>query len=508
MGNTGTQDQGGTTSTAQLPARLPGTVVADCCYGGNNPGNVALAGTARHCYTVGIAATEIRAVFANWYTNTTGDDTDNTVTLTFHASIEDAAGNIYRLTFGGSQTGTLDGGGIVVSDPVCMQVNPGDVIATRTYLTTTNTANGNRTVQLLAAGNYGGWVSTDQTAPGSGAVNSSTHNTWGPVAIIGLPSTNARARAVLLQGDSIGVGKGDGSIGANTGPIPNNPWFSSGGYLVRALAGQAGIMNICVSSDAEFYFEQDGGHFRRMALASSCNFAVDEYGVNDIQVLGQTALQLETNLLARATDNARYGIAKTFIVTLAPHTTSTDDWITTVNQTVTVNEPTRVAHNTWVRAGGPISPTTLLPVAAGTAGALLFGQGAHPIAGYFDAASAMETALNSGIWPAPVRTLADGTCGTTTAISAPDANFVNAAIPAGDLGRLIVIPGAGVAGATYQGYIAAVGSATAATLTLATSTAIAGTATFAIGAPTADGIHPSPDVAAAASAMVSPSVFV
>jgi hypothetical protein len=37
-------------------------------------------------------------------------------------------------------------------------------------------------------------------------------------------------------------------------------------------------------------------------------------------------------------------------------------------------------------------------VAAGTSGAIVAGQTGHPLAGYFDAANAVESSLNSGLW--------------------------------------------------------------------------------------------------------------
>lgn len=82
--------------------------------------------------------------------------------------------------------------------------------------------------------------------------------------------------------------------------------------------------------------------------------------------------------------------------TITPHTTSTDGFVTTANQTVhsMTIEARRVQLNDWIRAGAPTVSGP--PVAPGTSGALLAGQAGHPLFGYWEIADQAETARNSG----------------------------------------------------------------------------------------------------------------
>jgi lysophospholipase L1-like esterase len=443
--------------------------------------------TYRYTYNVGISASDLRLVFHNVFSqpNSASPELDPATSVTFTAGIEDAAGVIFPVTFGGVRSVTLPGGGRVVSDPVAIEVTQGQVIAVRTFIPNTGTFYNNRNSNAGLPNSGGFTVSaTDLTVLGSAAISDGSTFGWGPTAILGIP--NGSAKAFVIQGDSISMGLQDGGgIGCYT-PNPN---LAGGGYLMRALSGQAGVVQMGLSGDRMQYYLVNTGHFRRAAYIGYARYAVIQYGINDLTG-GRTAATLQADLLTQANRNAARGIVKTIITTITPHSSSTDRWTTTLNQTTSTENAARVTHNTWIRDGGPINAITFAPVATGTVGALRFGDVGHPIAGFVDSASFVESSLNSGLWKIPNRVVSDGAAtASSTAITSATANFT-----AADLGRDILIAGAGAAGVDYYSTIVTVTNSTtiqipAATFTTLPSTTVSGQQLL-IGLSTKDGLHP------------------
>lgn len=463
---------------------------------GTNPlgwNGTSTTGTGEMMFTVGVAATAITALWTHWYSLSGGGtvtDTDPAGAITFSASLKvvsstnpgTVTGTIYRLTFSGRTSATIDPGGRIIADPLGLSLAVGDVVAIRTYLSS-GTAYPPR--GTFGAGWGGFTTTTDLTAPGSAAISSSTGYYYGPAALLGRAQGANNAKSVLISGDSIALGSGDA---ANyTVPAAGNP----GGHLIRALTGKAGVISLAVAGDLAAAFQGTNGSFRRLSNAPLCNSAIDEYGSNDL-VVGTTAAALEAIKLNNATCLARQGIAKVFITTLVPRTTSTDRWATTTNQTPLASESQRVAYNTWARANCPINPTTKAPVAVGTSGALLAGQFGHPITGFFDTAAAVESSLNSGLWLPAARVATGSITSGAAALTTSTANFLTANQESGgDKGTAIMLAGAGAAGATLVGNLSAVGSSTAATLDVAAGTTVTN-AVLVVGVMTTDGVHPSP----------------
>jgi hypothetical protein len=253
----------------------------------------------------------------------------------------------------------------------------------------------------------------------------------------------------------------------------------------------AGVVNAAIPGDAASYFQSTSGSFRRLVNAGKCNSAIIEYGSNDL-VLGETAAQVEAINLNLATNVSRLGVAKVFLTTLAPRTTSTDGWATTAHQATMSFESQRVAYNTWVRANCPVDPTTLAPVAVGTSGALLAGSFRHPITGIFDTAATVESSLNSGFW-LPAQRIATGSITSgSNSLSSSTAVFQTANQEAGgDKGTAMSLLGAGASGAVLVGDLAAISSSTVALLDAVAGTTVTN-AQLNIGIKTSDGVHPSP----------------
>lgn len=470
-----------------LPQRVQ---LADNCIGRSRNATVTNVGTYRFPHKIGVAGTDIQLGFGSWYTNyptTPTIDVDPSSTVTFSAGFEDASGNEYRCTFGGASSVVLPGGGFVLSDPLPIDVAVGDIVYVRVYIAA-GTAYSNRGTGLNSVGGF--TATTDLTPTGSGAVGTTLAlNGFDAMCILGTPTGTSRPRSVVIQGDSIAAGIGDGAfVGYDIGYLPqvaSNLYYCGGGYLQRALSGNAGSIMTAQQGDTMGNFVASQGHFRRSAVTRFTKYAIIEYGRNDISAL-QTPATLQANLLTQAYRNQAKGMFGSVVCTITPYVSSTDSFATTGNQTTvsSTGESYRVSHNAWVRGGCPI--VSGVAVAVGTPGALLAGQPGHPILGYIEVAYTVESAPDSGKWKAANRAVTDAaiTNGSGTLTSAT-ANFTSA-----DLGRDVNVAGAGASGAVLTGVITTINSSTSVTITTQAATTVSA-AQCAIAPYTTDGLHPS-----------------
>lgn len=167
-------------------------------------------------------------------------------------------------------------------------------------------------------------------------------------------------------------------------------------YIQQALQS-AGLPFIGLGKGSEriAYLTELTHHRARYPLAAAATDVICEHGVNDGLNSGATTfaglagalLGLWGQLVALA------AAPRIWQCTLPPsYNTSTDAWVTTVNQTAPPGNTARVQVNDWIRAGAPLVGAA--PVAAGTAGS----TPSPLLTGYFDAADAMESARNTGLW--------------------------------------------------------------------------------------------------------------
>lgn len=501
-------------NSAGSASASPLLVIADNGYssGGNNV-STSTAGTGSYYFTVGAAATGITAEWEHWY-NAGSIDTDPAGPISFNASLKVVSssnpntviGTLYRITFGGRTTATLDPGGKITGDVVGVSVAPGDVVSVRTYLASGTAYPPREIVGALGTGWGGFTATTDLTAPGSAAVTAATAWAFGPSSLLGYQSGNTPA--VLIVGDSICAGAYDGFYGIAGGRIPNFEYLSGGGFTMRALSGSAGVINTARLGDKAETFVGTDGSFRRLANAPRCTSAIIEYGTNDLFTGGSNAATLETNNLEIATALRALGITILYLTTLSPRTTSTDGWATTTNQTVGAAESQRVAYNTWVRAGCPVDSTTLAPVAVGTPNALLAGSFGHPVTGFFDTAATVESSLNSGLWK-PCQRVTTGSWSSGATFTSTAANFQTATQETGgDLGSTFTLIGAGTAGANFSGYITAVNSTTQCTLIGTGLVTPVTDAQLNMGVMTIDGTHPSTEGHDLMSQAINPELLI
>jgi hypothetical protein len=125
----------------------------------------------------------------------------------------------------------------------------------------------------------------------------------------------------------------------------------------------------------------------RWELLSWCNFAVQEYAINDL-LGGASLATMQTRILAIGEESLARGIKTIDCTTFACSNPSFDAG----------KEAIRVALNDWRRDGSPIDATTRTAVAVGTSSNVLrSGQAGHPYIGYLETADVTETARNSGV---------------------------------------------------------------------------------------------------------------
>lgn len=485
--------------------RFPGFPCADNTRptGSNNAPSMTTPQTSEIPHVVGFNTQELRFVYTNAYTDvTTQLDADGTSTLTVNASVR-IGSTIYRITFNGRTSATIDPGGCVVSDPLPAALTKGTVFYSRTWVSGTqwywNLAN-----YAGGTAQAGGRVlTTDLTAPGSAAISPSAGYFYGPAAILGVPNANERFISVIGVGDSILAGLLDmglfGSI-AQVNPLV----FGAGGYMNRAMRGQAGFVNAGISSDRAAQFVTLGGSFRRLVLSSAATHMVCEYGRNDII---DTVANVQASLIAVWLLGARRGL-KVFQTTITPRTVSTDGWTSTAGQTPH-DGPTQarlVQLNDWLRAGAPIS-SSLVPVSIGTPNALIAGNDNHPLSSYssgtpvIEVADRIESARNSGLWKV------ENARAVTLSTTAGSQTVTGTGFTAGDVGKVVYIPGAGASGADLITTVDAFISATQITTKVAAATAVTNGQGRLANGMTTDGIHLIPYAAQLAASAFDISKF-
>jgi lysophospholipase L1-like esterase len=491
-------------------ATASGYPVTDNCYAisqGASSARVTV-GTSRVPHTVAADCTDLRLVYGNWFNNGVTLtpihlDVDGTAVVQIKASVE-IGSVIYRVTFGGSVTGTMDGGGMLVSDPLPLDIDAGTVIYTRTFLAAGTTGWYYNKYSYVAGGSGGFITTTDLTAPGSAAVaDSSFSPQFAPITILGSSLTGLPLPSVIIIGDSIGSGYGDapGTI-SHQGRNITTPAIAGGGFIARALHGQIGAVQVAFPGDTVGDFITNQGHFRRMSFASIASTAIVEYGRNDLTT-GDPVATIQANLVTLWTMCANRGM-RVFQTTITPRTSSTDGWVSAGNQATTGNEANRTALNDWLRAGAPL--VSGVATAVGTSGALTAGQTGHPLFGVFEVADLVETARNSGIWKAAAGSRSVSNAAITS--SAVTLTSATASFQTSDVGRSVTVAGAGVAGALLTGLIVSRNSATSVNLDTSATTTVSGAALTIGDTYTLDGLHPTPYASVAMAAAIDTTQIV
>lgn len=493
-----------------LPGVLVGSGYATAL--GNLP--LSTAGTYRTPDVIATASSDLRVTYGNTYTAVAAQpyiDADNPNTITIRAAIEVGnGGTIYPLTFNGRRDAAIDGGGFATSDPLPIEVPAGQVIYHRVYVTGT----GWYANRVAFVSGYGGFTSgSDLTSAGSAAIADSSGNYYGPHAVTGTPAPGADRAQVFIAGDSITAGQGDpaGLAGVR---VSGGVLTAGGGWVPRALAGKVGFINTSIPSDRTVNYVAAAGHFRRARLLGAASHVICAYGRNDLPITSLAALK--ANLVTAWKFLGQRG-AKVYQTTITPQNSSTDGWTSITGQSIatpTTVEAARVDLNTWLRAGAPVDGS-LVPVAVGTAGALVAGTAGHPLSVWsptspiIELADVVETARNSGIWkvgnPAAVT---DGAMTSGSNVLTSASGPFTAAMAAAGAGYYVNVPGAGAGGASLTSLITGYTSPTQVTIANNASATVAGTAVKIGQSPALDGLHPTAWMAALMAAAVDTALLV
>lgn len=327
-------------------------------------------------YVAPVELTEIEVAFGNLSIGSNGEVPGQPAnTITVMAALEYPASSYTPIFFQGRRAVTLDAMAQVWSDPIAIRVPAGATYYIRTYMTVTGTWYQQGYTDGGTVVGSQGTSEVDQTL--SGTISGTPSRPYIPQ---GVRARNQSAATLRIAGfgDSI-----TGGVGDSTGK----------GWFMRAFANYRKIRLAQSGEKATSVVGVNGS--KRLAMAAGCNAAFHCYGVNDVN-FGRTAAQIEADLASRWLAHQNRGWVG-YGATLTPITTSSDSFATLANQTVNANDAVRVAVNTWLRAGAPLDPTTKAVVAAGTNGALVAGDGTHPLKRIYDFAAVAESG-STGKW--------------------------------------------------------------------------------------------------------------
>jgi lysophospholipase L1-like esterase len=315
------------------------------------------------------------------------------------------------IKFNGSASVTIAAGDYVISDPIWLPLNPenGAFYLVKSCCTSAASTN-NWPVGLTLNGTYEGTSTGDQTQ-NSAATFTSAGLGFAPAMIL-TPQRGIR-RSFHGVGDSIMDGSND--VVNNRGFFER---FIGDNNLSGNRAAVAGERLDTVTSNIRFNF--------RWIHALSASHVFCEYGTNDIG--NSVALAtVQQNLI-----NYWYGFysfgQRVYQFTILPRSASTDNFVTTTNQSTNSYESVRTGLNDWLKAGAPctVSGYTVTPVAIGTVGAVRCPY----LYGYIDVCSVVEVdssnvlTANGGRWKVG-NTIKTGTATSATGTTLVDtsANF-------------------------------------------------------------------------------------
>lgn len=244
-----------------------------------------------------------------------------------------------RVYFGGAASVNVPPGRVLIkSDPLPIAIPAGAQFAVKAFVTWT-------------AGHF--WMSTwnaslqtgEWTTSGTGVVDHTLDNT-GLSTTTNVGGFSPIIYATLATPRPTFAMVGD-SLGTMTADHPDtNVGFNAWG---RAMRGAIPFVNISRSGDSmAFYLSRAEG--RNLVLRDAVTHVMVNAGGNDL-FGGVTPATIEANLQSIANAFIGRGV-KVWAQTILPRTTSSDGWLTAVNQTLVSapNEANRLIYNAWLRA--------------------------------------------------------------------------------------------------------------------------------------------------------------
>lgn len=284
---------------------------------------------------------------------------------TITAALEYPLGTFTQILFTGVAAGTIPNGGILDCDAVPITIPAGAKFYVRTFVTNASGVVINLGITNGAGRGIPGYVTfgdaldtgasgiVDNTISGAAYTSTTTTNVYGPMLCLA-PTT---APSILIFGDSISYGEQDILDGSG-----------DCGSVARSIGAAYAYANFGIRGDSIFKFLTNS--VIRRAVLPFFTHVIFEFGINDFIVQARTAAQLAADTQSAL---ALMGAKITFVCTLLPSATTTDNYATLVNQTTAAWNPQRIIENDRRRT-----------VPAG-------------FAGCFDIAKALESSYNSGL---------------------------------------------------------------------------------------------------------------
>lgn len=282
----------------------------------------------------------------------TGQEVGGGGVLTYTAAYETADGTIYPFTFNnGSSSGDAPDGDVVWTDDLTVPpFKAGDMFYLRYFA---NAGAGKIVYQSIstltqgidqASGDsmrVGVSGITDQTTGGAitSNVTAGTGITLLPLAIVG----RTTRRSAYLLCDSRGAGA-------------NDTYDRSGdvGEVARTVGAAMGYVNVSVPSDRAVWWATY--YAQRIKLLDYCTDAIVVLGINDLASGGRSAAQVLADLATiYALLKARKPSIRIYAGTITAHTSSSDSWAATANQTAQTTNANRVTINDTLRAGSVVN---------------------------------------------------------------------------------------------------------------------------------------------------------
>lgn len=252
----------------------------------------------------GSARANLAPVFVGWYTDVgAGAEVNIGGALTITASVEYPIGTRTPLTFGGSPTGTVNPGGMLIADTLAIAVPAGALFGVRVFMTC---ASGVKFPGAAKALSNTGAALSDEAESGAsltdntltGGTGSTANYGYFPVAVLSTgPTTSFRPVCLALVGDSIVVAAASASYDS----------AQNRGGMGRAATGKAPLIHMAVTGTKAADSAASGMFARRLALMQACGVthALVDYATNDLQAgTGLAGTQASVTTLMTAIANA------------------------------------------------------------------------------------------------------------------------------------------------------------------------------------------------------------
>jgi hypothetical protein len=200
-----------------------------------------------------------------------------------------------------------------------------------------------------------------------------------------------------------GVVIGDSIANGFAGGDSAGDYLGDYGYIARATGPAGlGLLKLTLPGDyASSFNAQNAARVALMQQLPGMNFAIDQYGTNDV-ARGDSLATVEASLIANWTTLHTY-VPNVYQTTILPESSSTDGWTTLANQTPIAGfgpGSVQASLNAWLRDGAPMSNGVAVAAGSTGTGVLRAGQTGDPLTGVFDVARQVESSINpdSGVW--------------------------------------------------------------------------------------------------------------